>query len=271
MNPTMNVAGVDVYVTGPASAAGPGETASTDTVIMIHGWPDTYRLWDAQVSALSQPYSCVRFTLPGFEPDSDRKAHSIGEVLDTIGAVVDAVSPDQPVVLLLHDWGCVFGDMYRRAHQSRVARVVMADIGDANSPELDAELSRAAKVMRATYQATLAAVAGRGRWRDRVTRAVARAIDPKGRHAEPIHAGMNYPYRGARAIADEPVLGGDLGHPTLFLYAKKKPFMFHSQAWAQRLAATKGCAVHEFATGHWLMRDDPTRFNEIVLDWLSQP
>ena len=37
------------------------------TVVMVHGWPDTYRVWDAQVAALQGQYRCVRFTLPGFD------------------------------------------------------------------------------------------------------------------------------------------------------------------------------------------------------------
>ena len=34
---------------------------------MIHGWPDTHRLWDRQVAALQDRYRCVRFALPGFD------------------------------------------------------------------------------------------------------------------------------------------------------------------------------------------------------------
>ena len=39
---------------------------------MVHGWPDTYRLWDGQVEALKDRYRCVRFTLPGFDAAQPR-------------------------------------------------------------------------------------------------------------------------------------------------------------------------------------------------------
>ena len=44
---------------------------------MIHGWPDTYRLWDAQVAFFKDRYRCVRFTLPGFDIDKPRRAFSV--------------------------------------------------------------------------------------------------------------------------------------------------------------------------------------------------
>ena len=42
------------------------EGAGERAIVMVHGWPDTHRLWDGQVAALKNRYLCVRFTLPGF-------------------------------------------------------------------------------------------------------------------------------------------------------------------------------------------------------------
>ena len=50
---------IDVYIEGGVEGS--------ETIVMIHGWPDTYRLWDAQVEELKSRYRCVRFTLPGFD------------------------------------------------------------------------------------------------------------------------------------------------------------------------------------------------------------
>jgi pimeloyl-ACP methyl ester carboxylesterase len=43
------------------------EGSGPKTVVMLHGWPDTHRLWDGQVAALKERFRCVRFTLPGFD------------------------------------------------------------------------------------------------------------------------------------------------------------------------------------------------------------
>ena len=74
------------------------EGEGSETILMIHGWPDNYRLWDKQVDALSAHYRCCRFTLPGFQKTDTRKAWSLDEMSERIRAVVTAISPDQPVI-----------------------------------------------------------------------------------------------------------------------------------------------------------------------------
>lgn len=34
---------------------------------MIHGWPDTHEIWQQQVDFFKNDFTCVTFTLPGFE------------------------------------------------------------------------------------------------------------------------------------------------------------------------------------------------------------
>ena len=97
--PAHRIDGVAVYVDGN----GPR------TVVMIHGWPDTYRLWDRTTGALAPAFRCVRFTLPGFDVTQPARPTSLADMTAWLLRVVDTVSPDEPVSLLLHDWGCVFG------------------------------------------------------------------------------------------------------------------------------------------------------------------
>src|SRR5664279_3454497 len=64
MEAPLQIDGIDVFVEGE------GE----QTVVMVHGWPDTYRLWDAQVDALKAHHRCGRFTLPGFDVGQRHRA-----------------------------------------------------------------------------------------------------------------------------------------------------------------------------------------------------
>ena len=57
------------------------EGSGAESAVMIHGWPDTHRLWGAQVEALNATCRCVRFTLPGFDLAKPGRAHSLDEVL----------------------------------------------------------------------------------------------------------------------------------------------------------------------------------------------
>ena len=54
----------------------------------------------------------------------------------------------------------------------------------------------------------------------------------------------------------------------LFIYGKRKPIMFHTQAWLDELRKRGENGVVEFDTGHWIMLQQPQRFNQVVAEWL---
>jgi pimeloyl-ACP methyl ester carboxylesterase len=259
----LNILGVDVLVEGEGPA----------TVVMLHGWPDTARLWDAQVAAMTPRWRCVRFTLPGFEAGGRRReAWSLERTMDLLRAVVDRVSPAQPVVLMLHDWGCFFGYQFAMREPARVARIVGIDIGDAGSAEHVRSLTAAAKAMIVAYQGWLA-LAWRigGRAGDAMTRRLARAVHAPADPAS-IHAGMNYPYDIVWTRSHGSYKGAVPFAPTwpmLFVYGTRKPFMFHSPQFAAALSARDDCRVLGLKTGHWVMREEPQRFDEAVQEWLA--
>lgn len=248
---------VDVDGDGPA------------TILLLHGWPDTAALWDAQVAALSPHFRCVRFTWPGFEPGAARRQHGLDELVALCERVVRATSPDRPVTLLVHDWGCLFGYQFALRHPELVERVIGVDIGDAGSKAHRAELGVKGKLAMVAYQWWLAAA-----WKlgggigARMSRALAKAAHVP---VAPEHIGVqqNYPYyatwtggyRQARIFRPD--------CPMLFIYGTRKPFMFHSCAWAAALVARPGSAVVAMDTDHWPMVRRPEGFNRVVLDWLA--
>lgn len=248
-----------------------------EVIVMVHGWPDTFRLWDPLVAALAPRWRCVRFTLPGFDVAKPRRVLSLDAMVGFIARVADATSPDRPVVLLVHDWGCLFGYAYTMRHPQRVERLIGVDIGDAGSRAHLADLRVRDKAGIAAYQLWLAlawAVGGVHRGLgDHMTRAMARWLRCP---ADPtlIGAQMNYPYviqwtgrhggyRG-RVKLDPPC-------PMLYLYGARKPFQFHSVAWADTLALRPGCRVVPMATGHWVMGSAPEAFARAIVDWLETP
>jgi pimeloyl-ACP methyl ester carboxylesterase len=252
--------GVNVHVEGT------GDTA----IVMVHGWPDTWRMWEPQVAAFRDRYRCVRFSLPGFEPGSARAAHSLDEIVALLRDIVDEVSPDRPVILMLHDWGCVFGTQYYAAHPDRVSRIVMVDIGDPRTL-LGAWGPRELFLVGA-YQSVLAAawVVG-GRAGDVMTRAMARVLRFPGDRAL-VHAGMDYPYfiqltgrHGSyrRLTPFAPTC------PVYFAYGRRKPLQFFAPAWADTLAKSPANRVVAYDTGHWVTVEAAEEFNRSVLEWLG--
>lgn len=255
----LSVQGTDIVVEGH------GET----TLVMVHGWPDTHRLWDGLVGRLKTDYVCARFTLPGFGVGDPRRLRTLGEVVGLLEAVVDAVSPSRPVTLVLHDWGCFYGYQYSIRNPKRVSRIVGIDIGDVGSKEMKLPLSML--LFTLGYQLWLAGawVIG-GRTGDAMTRLMARAL---GVRADPslVHSGMNYGYylmyrsallrRHQGDVPFEPVC------PMLFLYGRKKPTMFHSDAFVERLDRTPNSRAVGFDAGHWLMLEHPDEVASEIRDW----
>lgn len=245
------------------------------TVVLVHGWPDTLHVWDGTVMALRNEARCVRFTLPGLDPhhSGERRAYSLREILQCLDDVIKRVSPDAPVTLLLHDWGCLFGYQYAMRNKDRVERVIGVDIGDAGSRYHRKEMSWRAIGLTLGYQLWLAAA-----WRiggDRGNR-MARWMAAKLRApAEPqdISAGQGWPY----AVQWLGVAGG-FGRlrtfaptvPMLFIHGQRKPMRFHSSNWADRIAARPGSQVLGLPTGHWVMLQRPAEFHMAISHWLRE-
>jgi pimeloyl-ACP methyl ester carboxylesterase len=245
------------------------EGTAPHAIVMIHGWPDTHRLWDRQVAALRDHYRCIRFTLPGFELRGARRAYSLDQLVDVVRCIVEQASPDRPVTLLLHDWGCVFGYQFAMRYPQLVERVIGVDVGDAGSRRHVQALSLKAKAMILGYQTWLALAWRIGGWvGDRMARAMARLLRcPSDRTF--IGAQMGYPYylQWTGALRHANVFRPT--RPMLFIYGKRKPFMFHSSAWADSVAGRPGSQVLEFDTGHWVMIQKPDEFNDAVTAWLA--
>jgi len=262
MNTMLQVDGIDVLNEGSGSEA----------IVMVHGWPDTWRLWDDQVEYLKPRFRCIRFTLPGFDIAGTRRAHSLDDLVAMLKRVVETTCPGEKVTLMLHDWGCIFGYQFAMRHPALVKRIIGVDIGDAGSVAHVRSMSGKAKASVFAYQFWLA-MAWRigGRLGDRMTHAMVRAMrcpsDPKY-----IGSNMCYPYYirwfGAHGSYRRAV-PLQLSWPMLFIYGRKKPFQFHSNDWVEMLRAQPGCNALEFDTGHWVMKAGAQEFNQAVGAWLD--
>ena len=258
-----DLGGVDVLVEGDGAS----------TLLMIHGWPDTHRLWDAQVAHFERRWRCVRFTLPGFDLAKPRRTATLDQLVALLLAIADRASPDRPVTLVMHDWGCVFGYEFAARHPARVAGVVSIDVGDVNSAAFARTLSAGQKLGVLGYQVwnALAWLVGGGIG-DRMMRAMARRrgcpTDPRS-----IGASMGWPY----AMRWFGVAGG-LGklapvspprHPVLYLHGTRRSSKWHSPEWLALLDRSPVSAHEGFDTSHWIMLDAPEAFNASVERWLG--
>jgi cis-3-alkyl-4-acyloxetan-2-one decarboxylase len=261
MSQILSIAGVDVHVEG----------SGAETIVMVHGWPDTYRLWDDPVAALKDRFRCVRFTLPGFDAGKPRRKYTLDELVDFLKQVVEQAGGGGKVILMLHDWGCVFGYQFYVRHPQLVSRIVGIDVGDAKSTEKVLTVGGMLTILSYQLYLAVAWMIG-GRFGDRMTMRMARAMRRPADNSQ-VSSCMDYPYFmtwfGGRRSYRRQFAAFVPTCPMLYLYAARKPVMFHAQGWLDDLVRVQGNEVVAFDSGHWIMLEQPERFNAVVSNWLS--
>ncbi|GGK62060.1 SDR family oxidoreductase [Nocardia camponoti] len=83
---------------------------TAETVVLVHGWPDTHHLWDRVIPLLAQRFHVVAYDTRGHGASTRTQRTTdfrLEELSRDFYAVIDAVSPDKPVHVLAHDWGSV--------------------------------------------------------------------------------------------------------------------------------------------------------------------
>ncbi len=80
-------------------------------LILVHGYPDDSSKWHAVAQHLVSEYFVVAYDVRGagdsFTPPARRSSYTLARLLGDFRAVLDAVSPLQPVHLVAHDWGSI--------------------------------------------------------------------------------------------------------------------------------------------------------------------
>ena len=80
------------------------------TLLLLHGWPDTHRLWDRVGGLLAEDLHLVAPDLRGMGASGDPgevAGFALPRLVDDLRAVLDAVSPGAPAHVLGHDWGSI--------------------------------------------------------------------------------------------------------------------------------------------------------------------
>ncbi|APR79602.1 haloalkane dehalogenase [Minicystis rosea] len=94
-------------------------------MVFLHGNPTSSFLWRNVIAPLAPRFRCIAPDLVGMG-DSDRLArlgpgtHGFFDQRPYLDAFLDIVVDDEPIVLVLHDWGSALGFDWARRHPDRV-------------------------------------------------------------------------------------------------------------------------------------------------------
>ena len=230
---------------------------SGPTIVFLHGWPDTDRVFDKQYEALKGTYRLVSIQLPNFvKKATDFPRYSgftVEELADRAIATVKSAMRDrsgEKPSLVCHDWGAIISYALLRKEPDLFRKLVALDIGQHTG-----KLPLKGMLIVLWYQWSLIAAyilpSFIGTLLTKFVASVFRAPN-----ASNAHSGMNYLYLQVWKL----ILSGQMKSlqgfnpptiPTLYMYGAKKPFYFHSQRWIEHVQAMPGSAVMPFNADHW--------------------
>lgn len=79
-------------------------------LLLLHGYPDTHRVWDDIAASLADDHYVIRYDVRGFgasDRPADLSGYRLDRLADDLFAVLDSVSPGRPVAVAAHDWGSI--------------------------------------------------------------------------------------------------------------------------------------------------------------------
>ena len=97
-------------------------------MIFLHGFPEFWLAWHAQLSAFSTTHRTVALDLRGYNL-SDKPPnvadYALRHIIDDVRHVMDALSPNEPVILVGHDWGGIVAWFLARENPERLAKLII--------------------------------------------------------------------------------------------------------------------------------------------------
>ena len=94
-------------------------------LLLIHGVPDSADMWEDVIDGLSNQYTCYALDLPGFNRSElpDNFLFSFEGYGKFINELILKLDIEQPVTLMLHDWGGIFGMSFACLYPEKVSRI----------------------------------------------------------------------------------------------------------------------------------------------------
>jgi haloalkane dehalogenase len=96
--------------------------AGDRTFVLLHGNPTSSYLWRNVIPHIEGLGRCLAPDLPGFGHSGAMPSgtYRFPEYIEYVDAWFAAVLPDEPAVLVIHDWGAALGFDWARRHPERV-------------------------------------------------------------------------------------------------------------------------------------------------------
>jgi len=101
---------------------------SGPTILFLHGFPEFWYAWQEQVAAFSADHQAVAPDLRGYNRSGKPAvvaAYAMPHLLADVQGLLDHVSPEQPAVLVGHDWGGIIAWAFAALHPAYLTHLVI--------------------------------------------------------------------------------------------------------------------------------------------------
>jgi pimeloyl-ACP methyl ester carboxylesterase len=262
---------LNVEVTGPADGR---------PVVLLHGFPDSSRLWVEQVAALSG--AGYRVIVPdqrgygGSDKPTEVDAYNIVQLAIDVVAILDAVGVESASVVG-HDWGAAVAWAVASFAAERVERLVVLSVGHPlafGSAGLE-QREKSWYMLLFQFEGIAEQWLSANDWAN--FRSWARHPDADAVIAEleangSLTPGLNW-YRAnvhPRVLIEPPPALPAVTVPTLGVWSSGDFALTEEQMKGSSAFVTADWRYHRLeGPGHWMQREAPDEVNRLLLDYLA--
>jgi pimeloyl-ACP methyl ester carboxylesterase len=250
-----------------------------DPVILLHGFPDTSALWADQIVALTAAgYRAIAPDLRG-RGQSDKPEgvanYQLSRIIQDVAEILDALGVARARVVG-HDWGAAVAWGFAALKPERVAQLVAVSTPHPRAtgkPSLE-ELRKGWYRLLFQFPSAETIMQQDDWYLMRLMLRDSRDLDPYiANLAAPgaLTAALNW-YRAN--LPPERLLGRsalpDIPAPTLGVFGADDPYLMEDAMRRSGEFVTGPWRYEVFpAAGHWVSRDDPDRFNRLLLEFFA--
>lgn len=253
----------------------------SQTVVLIHGFPDTHTVWTPTAAHLRRRgFRVVLVALPGFETDrQDTTPHRFDDVVERLYATLTTTGA-VGATLVGHDWGAVF--LYR----------LLARYPDAAGKLVTLEIGASAKSLVITlfvlfyHTLLIAAHTLGGPIGDRMMR-IFSAFFPRPRYPEALRPNAHHGWLYRQAWREGANPGPWIGYfrneiarwtppaslPVLFIYGTSglSALQFHTESWRQDVTShNPESEAVGLAGNHWCFLESADAFQDALDRFLGE-
>jgi NAD(P)-dependent dehydrogenase (short-subunit alcohol dehydrogenase family)/pimeloyl-ACP methyl ester carboxylesterase len=255
------------------------------TMLLVHGYPDTHRVWDEVADLLAQDFHVARYDVRGAGASTapgGSRAYALDHLLDDLAAVLDALGKDR-VHLVGHDWGSIQGwEAVRRFPRRFASFTSLGGPGLEQGSYFMKHAGRrevAGQALRSWYMAAFQAPAAPElAWRTVMPRLLARVmrlsdgIEPRDGHPADtlIQDGTNGVnlYRANMFTSRDPVSEPYVEVPLQLIEAENDVFvspklLASMHRWVPRMWHRR------IPAGHWAQRGDPETISRMIAEFAA--